>query len=143
MKKPITVKQYIDFSMLLNRQEKCVIHALDELVIIETIVKNQYSLDEDVCSLANGYKPKHYARAVCDALADFPITRCNVKIAGIEDYYQHLGNISFSVKYARLLVNIGDLVTSKTAKNHIEKLRAYLGESLELIGELKQKNGIE
>jgi hypothetical protein len=143
MKKPLSVKQHIDFSKLLFNQENTIKSALDEMVIFESFLRERGNMRPSILSMAEGRTQRTQARRLKEILKRFRIRSCSMRIKDWHKYYLLISHITLAVFHTNFLIESSKYIHVENSLKATQKMRLCLELSLDTIIELKQKNGID
>lgn len=151
MKKPMTSKQVSVFTELIISQENVIKETFDEMVLLESLIKPSGSIKTEilgrniqtaVLSIGKGLTPKNQARLIRECLLRFPIKKCYRRVIMWNEYYLLISHISLAVFHSENLTKVMRGSNDDLILRSIQKMRTCLELSLDIIIELKQKNGI-
>lgn len=148
MSKPLSKRQFEQFSKLLLKQESYIRDILDAFSTLHHIVMTTTTkyYNKDIQSKFRDTQQK-YVVEVYQKMQDFPLQHINKKLTQYSDYYKVQGAICCS------LYCIMQAMKSESIKYNKRLFKAlfdpkkssvfYCETALEILMELKQKNGIE
>ncbi|NBB27444.1 hypothetical protein [Cellulophaga sp. BC115SP] len=148
MSKPLSKRQFEQFSKLLLKQESCIRDILDAFstlhhIVMQTTTKHY---NKDIQGKLRDTQQK-YVVEVYRKLQSFPLQHINEKLVQHPDYYHIQGAICVSMFYVMIAMDSKSLKDDKSLFKHLFECKdccVLLCESaLGTILELKQKNGIE